>query len=233
MLWLDFTAEGFKNTGIGGNICAAELVAGFENIGQRRNLFLFPLLLSLSLSFSLTHIHTNTQHTHTHIFTLSHLSLSPSSLLTQHSAFKDEVYKDTHIHARTEWDDGEGRKEGRKDVFCCCCDNHIAVYHCCFSRHVHKLCMHALTQAQHTHAQSPHLFKCRLDPTIPFPADFHRMHTHRCYLHMPLQKKKVEHEVRKEKRRRERRSRDKTVWKTLISSGSLFKCSPQALMTVI
>ena len=98
----------------------------------------------------------------------------------------------------------------------------------------HTSMMHTHTHTHtHTHMQSPHLCKCRLDPTIPFPADFHRMHTHECYLHMPLRKKKVEHEVRKEKRRSERRSRDKTVWETLISFGSLFKCSPQALTTVV
>lgn len=49
MLWLDFMAKGFRNTGIGwvgrgwgrggGSICAAELVSALQNIGQHCNLF--------------------------------------------------------------------------------------------------------------------------------------------------------------------------------------------------
>lgn len=83
VMLLDFTAQGFRNTGIGGNICAAELVAGFKNIGQLCNLFLF--------------LHTDI-HTHTYSDTLSSSSLL--SFLPDNQAectHSKEACKDTCI----------------------------------------------------------------------------------------------------------------------------------------
>ena len=56
---LDFMPDSVRNMRIGENICAAELVTGFENIGQHWNLFLFPLLVSLSPTHTHTHTHKN------------------------------------------------------------------------------------------------------------------------------------------------------------------------------